>query len=135
MAFVLILKMRETTTYDDFSQKSPPIVAVADLFIYETLKPLIERLLGSNRRSLNKTGTSQVGAISKAQIKSKGPLETKKFEKKSHSAKKRKGGPFTLVRFCKLRLKSKKPKKDSLETKKFPKKSRTVAKKSKGGTL
>ena len=44
----------------------------------------------------NKTGTSQVGAISKDEIKSKGdPLETKKFEKKSHSAEKnRKGDPL-----------------------------------------
>ena len=54
----------------------------------------------------NKTETSQVGAISKVQIKSKGdPLETKKFKKKSHSAEKKlKGG---TVRFCRLRLKSK----------------------------
>ena len=61
---------------------------------------------------LNKTGASQIGAISKAQIKSKGdPLETKKLDKKSHSAgKKPKGGPFPFIRFCRLRLKSKKTK-------------------------
>ena len=55
---------------------------------------------------------SQVGAISKAQIKSKGgPFRDKKIEKKSHSAeKKRNGGPFTLIRFSRLRLKSEKPK-------------------------
>ena len=44
--------------------------------------------------NINKTGTSQVGAISKAQIKSKGdPLETRKFSKKSHRVpeKNRKG--------------------------------------------
>ena len=41
----------------------------------------------------NKTGTSQVGAISKAQIKSKGPFrDEKKFEKKSHSAEKTERG-------------------------------------------
>ena len=39
---------------------------------------------------VNKTGTSQVGGISNAQIKSKGdPLETKNFEKKLHSAEKK----------------------------------------------
>ena len=45
----------------------------------------------------NKTGTSQVGAISKAQITSKGgPFGDKnKFKKKSHSAEKnRKGDPL-----------------------------------------
>ena len=37
----------------------------------------------------NKTGTSQVGAISKAQIKSKGgPFGDKKIEKKLHTAEK-----------------------------------------------
>ena len=42
---------------------------------------------------MNKTGASQVGAISKAQIKSKGdPLEKKKFQKKSHSAEKTERG-------------------------------------------
>ena len=48
----------------------------------------------------NKTGTSQVGAISKAQIKSKGdPLETKKFEK-SHSAEKiERGDPLVPSSF------------------------------------
>ena len=35
----------------------------------------------------------------------------KNFRKKSHNAEKnRKGGPFSLVRFCSLRLKSKKNK-------------------------
>ena len=42
---------------------------------------------------MNKTGTSQVGAISKAQIKSKGGLwRQKNLEKKSHSAKKKSKG-------------------------------------------
>ena len=49
----------------------------------------------------------------------------------------KKGGPFTLIRFCRLRLKSKKKtNEDSLETKKIEK-SKKVAqcrKKSKGGT-
>ena len=60
----------------------------------------------------NKTGTSQVGAISNAQIKSKGgPFGDKKIrEKVAQCRKKSKGGPFTLIRFCRLRLKSKKPK-------------------------
>ena len=45
-----------------------------------------------------KTGTSQVGAISKAQIKSKGdPLETKNiFKKKSHSAEKKSKGDLLV---------------------------------------
>ena len=41
----------------------------------------------------NKTGTSQVGAISKAQIKSKGgPFGDEKIKKKSHSVENPKGG-------------------------------------------
>ena len=72
----------------------------------------------------NKTGTSQVGAISTAKIKSKeGPFGDKKNSRKSHSAEKKKGAripslssmPFTLVRFCRLREKSKKAKGDPLE--------------------
>ena len=61
---------------------------------------------------------SQVGAISKAQIKSKEyPLETNNFEKKSHSAEKKLkgGGGFSHVRFCRLRLKVKKQREDPLE--------------------
>ena len=77
------------------------------------LIPIDPLILGKHK---NKTATSQVGAISKAQIKSKGDhLETKKLEKKSHSAEKPKGAPFTFIRFCRLRLKSKKPKGDPLE--------------------
>ena len=56
------------------------------------------------------------------------PLETKNVEKKSHSAEKTKGGPFTLTRFCRLRLKSKKPK-GPFEDKKNFEKSRTRPKK------
>ena len=60
----------------------------------------------------DKTGTSQVSAISKAQIKSRGTLwRQKRFrEKVEQSRKKTKGGPFTLIRFGRLRSKSKKPK-------------------------
>ena len=41
----------------------------------------------------------------------------KKNQTKLHSAEKktRKRGPFTFIRFCRLRLKSKKPKVDPLE--------------------
>ena len=57
------------------------------------------------------------------------PLETKKIrEKVAHCRENPKGGPFTLIRFCRLRLKSKKPKGGPLEAKKFEK-SRTVPKK------
>ena len=52
----------------------------------------------------NMTGTSQVSAISKAQMKSKGGR-----------------GPFTLIRFCRLRLKSKKPKRTIWKQKKSKK--------------
>ena len=49
--------------------------------------------------NINKTGMSQVGAISKVQIKSKGGQKNSK--KKLHSVeKKSKGGPFSPVRFC-----------------------------------
>ena len=76
----------------------------------------------------------QVGAISKAQIKSKGdPLKTKIQEKVAQCRNNRKGGPFTLIWFCRLRSKSKKPKGDPLETKKISKKSCTVPKKLKEG--
>ena len=70
-----------------------------------------------DRKIKNKTGTSQVGAISKAQIKSKGgPFGDKKIrEKVAQCRKSRMGGPFTLIRICRLRLKSKKPKGDLLE--------------------
>ena len=76
----------------------------------------------------NNTGTSQVGAISKAQIKSKGePFADKTIQEKvAQCRKNRKGGPFTLIRFCRLRLKSKKPKGDPLETKKIEKKSHSA---------
>ena len=48
----------------------------------------------------------------------------------SHSAEKnQKGGPFSLGRFCRLRLKSKKRKGTLWRQKKFRKKSRTVPKK------
>ena len=60
----------------------------------------------------NKTGTLQDGnAISKAKLNSKGdPLETKKFRKNvAQCRKKSKGGPFSPVRFYRLRLKSTKP--------------------------
>ena len=63
-------------------------------------------------------GKSQVGALSKAQIKSEGdPLETKKIRKKSRTVPKkhRKGGPFGPVRFCRLRLESKNHREDPLE--------------------
>ena len=53
------------------------------------------------------------------------------FRKMSHSAEKnQKGGPFSLGRFCRLRLKSKKTKGGTLwRQKKFRKKSRTVPEK------
>ena len=60
---------------------------------------------------MNKTGTSQVGAITKAQIKSKGgPFGDKKIRESHTVPKKPKGGPFSPIRFCRLRLKGKKPK-------------------------
>ena len=86
----------------------------------------------------NKTGTSQVGAISKAQIKSNGgPFGDKKISRKSRTVPKRpKGGSFTFIRFRRLRLKSKKPKWDPLETKQFwKKKSHSAEKKLKGDPL
>ena len=91
----------------------------------------------------NKTGTSKVGAISKAQKaqniffgKNLKFLKNFFFRKMSHSAEKnQKGGPFSLGRFCSLRLKSKKRKGDPLETKKIRKKVAQCRKKSKGGTL
>ena len=52
--------------------------------------------------------------------------------KQSHSAEKPKGGPFTLMRFCRLRLKSKK-RGDPLQTIFFSK-TRTVPKKFQRGT-
>ena len=56
-----------------------------------------------------KTGTSQVGAISKPQTNSKGDtLERKKSRKSCTVPKKSKGDPS--IRFCRLRLKSTKPK-------------------------
>ena len=74
----------------------------------------------------NKTGTSQVGPIPKAQIKSKGdPLETKNLEKKVAQCRKKnqKGEPFSHVRFGRLRLKIKKPKRGPFGDKKIRKKS------------
>ena len=65
------------------------------------------RLGSANVLEKNKTGTSQVGAISKAISVLFGD---KKFEKQSHSAEKMKRGPCSPVPFCRLRLKSKKPK-------------------------
>ena len=55
----------------------------------------------------------------------------------SHSAEKnQKGGPFSLGRFCSLRLKSKKRKGGPFGDKKISKKkSHSAEKKSKGGTL
>ena len=48
----------------------------------------------------------------------------------SHSAEKnQKGGPFSLGRFCSLRLKSKNERGDPLETKKIRKKSHSAEKK------
>ena len=92
----------------------------------------------SSKTIINKTGTSQVGAISKAQIKSKrGPFGyKKKFEKSRTMPKKLNGGPFSPVRFCRLRLKSKKKQqkieRGTLWGKKFPK-SRSSEKNWKGG--
>ena len=97
------------------------------------------------RRLSNKTGTSKVGAISKAQ-KAQNIFFGKKLEifeifflskNVAQCRKKSKGGPFSLGRFCSLRLKSKKRKGGPFgDKKKFRKKSRTVPKKkSKGGTL
>ena len=52
----------------------------------------------------------------------------------SHSAEKnQKGGPFSLGRFCSLRLKSKKRKGGPFGDKKKSKKSRTVPKKNRKG--
>ena len=52
----------------------------------------------------------------------------------SHSAEKnQKGGPFSLGRFCRLRLKSKKRKGGPFGDKKIRKKSRTVPKKNRKG--
>ena len=93
---------------------------------------------------LNKTGTSKVGAISKAQ-KAQNIFFGKKLEifenfflskNVAQCRKNQKGGPFSLGRFCSLRLKSKKRKGDPLETKKISKKkSHSAEKKSKGGTF
>ena len=93
-------------------------------FVWESV--LILFILKRYRRGRligNKTGTSQVGAISKAQIKSKGggSLWRQKISRKSHTVpKKPKGVPFTLIRFCRLRLK--KPKGTHWGQKKFSKK-------------
>ena len=60
-------------------------------------------------------------------------METKKISRKSRTvAKNRKGGPFTLIRFCRLRLKSEKPK-GALWRQFFEIKSHSAEKKSKGG--
>ena len=57
----------------------------------------------------------------------------KRFQEKvAQCRKKPKRGPFTLIRFCRLRLKSKKPKGDPLE-KKISKKRRTVPKNTERG--
>ena len=60
------------------------------------------------KQGFNETGTSQVGAISKAQIKSKGgPFGNKNNrEKVTYLLKKRKGGPFSPIWFFRLRLNS-----------------------------
>ena len=81
----------------------------------------------------NKTGTSQVGAMSKAQIKSKGkPFGFKKIrEKVAQCQQNRKGGPFTLIRFCRLRLKNKRP----LDKEVSEKKLQSAEKNRIGGTL
>ena len=61
--------------------------------------------------SLNKTGTSQVGAISKAQIKSKGDtLETKKIREKVAQCRKHRKKSIYTHPVCRLRLKSDKTK-------------------------
>ena len=87
---------------------------------------------------LNKTGTSKVGAISKAQ-KAQNIFFGKKLEifenfflsknVENSAEKNQKGGPFSLGRFCSLRLKSKKRKGGPFGEKKISKKSRTVPKK------
>ena len=93
----------------------------ANYSILAALAPFMENmrsiaivfLVVTNR---NKTGTSQVGAMSKGQIKSKGAFGDKKIEKKvAQCRNNRKRGPFSPVRFCRLRLKSKKSKGDPSE--------------------
>ena len=75
------------------------------------------RVVGKTKQGVpgemrNKTGTSQVSAISKAQIKSKGGTfgDKKNSKKVAQCRKKSKGDPFSPVRFCRLRLKSKRTK-------------------------
>ena len=76
------------------------------MFFAEVLLCIIQ-----NPDKMNKTRTSKVGAISKAQ-KAQNIFFGKKLEiskkiflrKMSHSAEKnQKGGPFSLGRFCRLR--------------------------------
>ena len=68
-----------------------------------------------------KTGTSQVGAISRAPIK-KGIFTNTGYKKNREKVEQcQKTTPFTLIRFCRLRLKSKRTKGDPLETKLFGK--------------
>ena len=90
--------------------------------------------------TINKTETSQVGAISKAQKYSRNNywkhLEKLIFQKKSHNAEKLKKRPFRLIkRFYKPKT-SKKCKGGLFDRmRKFSKKSRIVPKEPKGGTL
>ena len=89
----------------------------------------------SNRMN-NKTGTSQVGAISKAQ-KAQNILKKNSFGKCRTVPKNVKRGPFLIYKhaFC-SKITKKTQRGDPLGTlKKFRKKSRTVPKKIERGTL
>ena len=65
--------------------------------------------------------------------KKKRKMKTFKQSHRAEKCKRGQGGPFTLIRFCRLRLKSKKPKGDPLETKKNSKNVAQCRKKRKGG--
>ena len=85
----------------------------------------------------NKTGMCQVGAISKAQMKSKGDPWRQKFKKKSHSAKKiERGDPLHSSSFVGYVQKVKNQRGGSFGDKeKFEKKVAQCRKKIEMGTL
>ena len=102
--------------FDDSIKKLGP-------FFAGSVKAAVDNnLLSINNRDskiINKTRMSQVCAISKAQKIKKiegGTLERHKNvrERVAQCRKKSKGGPFSPVRFCRLRLKIKKLKGVSL---------------------
>ena len=113
-------------------------ISVFSLLVYPRVSIFVYR-----PQSVNKTGTSQVGAISKAQKaqniffgKKLEIFEKKNFRKMSHSAEKCKGGPFLIYKHAFCSKITKNSKGDPLRTlKNFEKKVSQCRKKSNGGTL